>query len=223
MKIGIIAGSFKPYHAGHHAMVEKAAKENDKVELYVSLSSRGVRKIKDPSDERTLKKGARQIEVPKSGELAIFGSDMQKVWNDHLGKILPSNVTLHLLGTGSTPIRKAYELLQNASDQNSEDHFTIYSDPVDIENNYSEKQLLRYLDQDFVLEKLDKVALDRNETVPVSGTDMRRHIQDRNDEAFKDMLPYQLSDASKQEIYDILSGKTLQESLLRAFIRTAID
>ena len=161
MKIGIVAGSFKPYHAGHHAMVEKAAKENDKVELYVSLSSRGVRKIKDPSDERTLKKGARQIEVPKIGELAIFGSDMKKVWNDHLGKILPSNVTLHLLDTGSAPIRKAYELLQNASDQNSEDHFTIYSDPVDIERNYSEKQLLKYLDQDFVLEKLDKVALDR--------------------------------------------------------------
>ena len=52
---------------------------------------------------------------------------------------------------------------------------------------------------------------------------MRRHLQDKNDEAFKDMLPYQLSDASKEEIYDILSGKVMQESLLRAFIRTAID
>ena len=44
MRVGIVAGSFKPYHAGHHAMVEKAAKENDKVELFVSLSSRGVKK-----------------------------------------------------------------------------------------------------------------------------------------------------------------------------------
>jgi hypothetical protein len=52
---------------------------------------------------------------------------------------------------------------------------------------------------------------------------MRRHLVDGNEEAFKDMLPFQLSDASKQAIFDILSGKALQESLLRAFIRTAID
>ena len=223
MRVGIVAGSFKPYHAGHHAMVEKAAKENDKVELFVSLSSRGVRKIKDPSDTRTLKQGARKIEVPKAGEHAIYGADMKKVWQEHLSKVLPGNVTLHLLEAGNQPIRKAYELLQNASEQNSEDHFTVYSDPVDIENNYSEAQLMKYLDQDFVLEKMDKVALDRNETVPVSGTDMRRHLADGNDEAFKDMLPFQLSDASKQAIFDVLSGKALQESLLRAFIRTAID
>jgi len=223
MKVGIVAGSFKPYHAGHHAMVEKAAKENDKVELFVSLSSRGVRKIKDPSDTRTVKQGARKIEVPKPGVHPIYGDDMRKVWEDHLRKLLPNNVTLHLLEEGSAPIRKAYELLQNAAEQDTEDHFTIYSDPVDIENNYSEAQLLRYLDQDFVLEKLDKVALDRNETVPVSGTDMRRHLVDGNEEAFKDMLPFQLSDASKQAIFDILSGRALQESLLRAFIRTAID
>ena len=224
MNIGIVAGSFKPYHAGHHAMVEKAAKENDKVELYVSLSSRGVRKIKDPSDERTLKQGARQIEVQKSGEHPIYGKDMGKVWDLIVDdKVLPSNVTLHLLDAGNPPIRKVYELLQNASEQNSEDLFTIYSDPDDIENNYSEAQLLKYLDQDFVLEKLNKVALDRNETVPVSGTDMRQHLADGNEEAFKDMLPYKLKDTSKQAIFDILSGKTLQESLLRAFIRTAID
>jgi len=52
---------------------------------------------------------------------------------------------------------------------------------------------------------------------------MRRHLVDGNEEAFKDMLPFQLSDTSKQEIYDILSGKVMQENLLRAFIRTAMD
>ena len=230
MNIGIVAGSFKPYHAGHHKMVEIAAENNDEVELFVSLSSRGVTKKKDPSDERTLKQGARQIEEPKPGDHPIYGKDMRKVWEDHLRKILPPNVTLHLLAEGNTPIRKVYELLQNASDQNTEDHFTIYSDPVDI-NNYSEAKLMKYLKprdgeenvQDFVLEKVGRVALDRNETVPVSGTDMRQHLADGNEEAFKDMLPYKLKDTSKQAIFDMLSGKTLQESLLRAFIRTAID
>ena len=200
MNIGIVAGSFKPFHAGHHKMVEIAAKNNDRVDLYVSLSDR-----------------------KRKGERPMLGSDMRQVWEEHLSGILPDNVNLYLLAAGTPPIRKVYELLQDANERETEDHFTIYSDPVDIERNYSEKQLLKYLDQDFVLEKLNKVALDRNETVPVSGTDMRQHLADGNEEAFKDMLPYKLKDTSKQAIFDMLSGKVMQESLLRAFIRTAMD
>ena len=104
-----------------------------------------------------------------------------------------------------------------------DDLFTIYSDPVDMSRNYREASLIKSVGEDFLKNQIEKRPLDRNETVPVSGTDMRRHLADKNDEAFKDMLPYQLSDASKQEVFDILSGKALQESLLRAFIRTAID
>ena len=200
MRVGIVAGSFKPYHAGHHKMVEIAAENNDQVYLFVSTTDR-----------------------LRKGEHPLYGKDMRKVWDDHLSTILPNNVQLYLLGPGQAPIRSVYELLEDASKKESDDHFTIYSDPVDMGRNYRETALVKSVGQDFAYEQIDKVALDRNETVPVSGTDMRRHLADRNDEAFKDMLPFQLSDASKQEIFDILSGKALQESLLRAFIRTAID
>ena len=200
MRLGIVAGSFKPYHAGHHKMVEIAAENNDQVYLFVSTTDR-----------------------LRKGEHPLYGKDMRKVWNDHLNGILPNNVHLYLLGPGQAPIRSVYELLEDASKKGMDDHFTIYSDPVDMGRNYRESALIKAVGQDFAYEQIDKVALDREETVPVSGTDMRRHLADGNDEAFKDMLPYQLSDASKQEVFDILSGKALQESLLRAFIRTAID
>ena len=200
MRLGIVAGSFKPYHAGHHKMVEIAAENNDQVYLFVSTTDR-----------------------MRKGEHPLYGKDMRKVWNDHLSGILPSNVHLYLLGPGQAPIRSVYELLEDASKKGMDDNFTIYSDPVDMSRNYREASLTKSVGEDFLKNQIEKRPLDRNETVPVSGTDMRRHLADKNDEAFKDMLPYQLSDASKQEVFDILSGKALQESLLRAFIRTAID
>ena len=40
MRIGLVPMAAKPYHAGHHALVTAAAKENDKVLLYISLSDR---------------------------------------------------------------------------------------------------------------------------------------------------------------------------------------
>ncbi len=200
MKVGIVAGSFKPYHAGHHKMVEIAAENNDQVYLFVSTTDR-----------------------LRKGEHPLYGKDMRKVWNDHLNGILPNNVHLYLLGPGQAPIRSVYELLEDASKKGMDDNFTIYSDPVDMSRNYREASLTKSVGEDFLKNQIEKRPLDRNETVPVSGTDMRRHLADKNDEAFKDMLPYQLSDASKQAIFDILSGKALQESLLRAFIRTAID
>ena len=78
MKIGLVPMAAKPYHAGHHMLVEFAAISeiveeleelelpiNDAVAVFVSFTGRGVRKIKDPSDSRTLKQGARKIEMPK--------------------------------------------------------------------------------------------------------------------------------------------------------------
>ena len=94
MNIGIVAGSVKPFHAGHHKMVEIAAENNDRVDLYVSTSDR-LRKNEHP----------------------LYGKDMRKVWEEHLSGILPDNVNLYLLGAGTPPIRKVYELLQDANEK----------------------------------------------------------------------------------------------------------
>ena len=40
MKIGLVPVSAKPYHAGHHYLIETAASKNDKVIVYASTSDR---------------------------------------------------------------------------------------------------------------------------------------------------------------------------------------
>ena len=41
MIIGLVPGAMKPYHAGHHYLVEKALKECDKVFIITTTKSRG--------------------------------------------------------------------------------------------------------------------------------------------------------------------------------------
>jgi cytidyltransferase-like protein len=63
-RIGLFPGSFKPYHAGHDAVVRQAAKENDEVIVFVSLKTRDF----------------------------ISGDGMQRVWEELIEPKLPSNV-----------------------------------------------------------------------------------------------------------------------------------
>ena len=109
MNVGLVPMAAKPYHKGHHALVEKAAADNDKVLLFVSASDR-IRK----------------------GELPISGSDMMKIWKEQIEPILPSNV---IPVYGGSPVRKVYEELERADTELSEDIFTVYSDPVDTARN----------------------------------------------------------------------------------------
>lgn len=63
-KIGIVPMSAKPLHAGHYGLILLAAKENDVVHLYVSLSDR---------DE-------------------VSGKAMEKIWKEIIEPTLPENV-----------------------------------------------------------------------------------------------------------------------------------
>ena len=102
----------KPYHAGHHALVEAAAAENDKVIVYVSTSDR-----------------------KRKGEFPIMGQDMVRVWKEEIESVLPGNVEAQY---GGSPVRKVYEELERADASNSQDTYRVYSDPVDTSRNYPE-------------------------------------------------------------------------------------
>ena len=106
MKIGLVPVSAKPYHAGHHALVEMAASENDLVKLFVSTSDR-----------------------QRKGEFPILGDDMVRVWKEELEGIMPGNVEIEY---GGSPVRKVYDALGEADkDPANEDTIVVYSDPVD--------------------------------------------------------------------------------------------
>lgn len=243
MKIGLVPMSAKPYHAGHHMLVELAALSevtdeiknlqlpvNDKVVVFVSFSSRGVRKIKDPTDSRTIKQGARKIEVPKPGQTPVFGTDMKYIWNNLLkpNLQLPSKVKIITPDEGAdpAPVRSIHEVclaLKNAYDAGEETFIVpysnvtanvkqtvinIYSDSQDIVTNYSDalmtKQYGELWNNREGMPAIRGVGVPRTATVQISGTKMRQHLCDGDINSFVELLP-PLPGAVKQEIAEILS------------------
>lgn len=144
MKIGLVPMSAKPYHAGHHMLVQFAAglrvteaaqelalPENDIVGVFISYSGRGTKSVKDPSDSRALSKGGRKIEVPAAGETPVFGADMKYIWTNLLkpNLNLPSEVKLLTPDDGVSPapvqnIHRLCEAFKAAYDK-GEETFTV--------------------------------------------------------------------------------------------------
>lgn len=199
--IGLIAGSYKPYHAGHDGLVRWAARENDEVHLFVSLSDR-----------------------KRPGEVPILGSDMEKVWKNYIEPTLPKNVTVHY---GGSPVRSLYDMLSAANESDSEDTFTIYSDPTDIAQNYPETNLLKYVGNLYNDGKIILKPIERTSTVNVSGTKMRQYIETGDRSSFISMLP---KTVDGNGIWNILCAtasvtskkvarkKKKNESLVREFV-----
>ena len=158
MRIGLVPISAKPYHSGHHALVTRAAAENDKVILFVSLSSR-----------------------KRKGEFPILGSDMHDIWTQFLEPAMPSNVTI---AYGGSPVRNVYEELVKANDLMSDDVYTVYSDPEDTAQNYPEASLKKYCNdlrtsgQCVLAAEENPEAFTRGVGTPdISGTKVRKMLE----------------------------------------------
>ena len=200
MKIGLVPMAAKPYHAGHHWLVEKAAGENDVVIVYVSISDR-----------------------VRRGEHPIYGKDMQRVWKEELEPIMPSNVEIRY---GGSPVQKVYQEIGDAGDAGSMDTYFVYSDAADTVQNYPEKNRIKYMEPlygqgqvKFPAEE-NPAQFTRGDGSPdVSGTAMRQAIQTCDIEAFQQGLP---AGVDAQAVYGILCGNT-QEAVLRLYVRELIS
>ena len=245
MKIGLVPMSAKPYHAGHHMLVEFAAISeitdelrelqlpvNDQVLVFVSFSSRGVRKIKDPADSRTLKQGARKIEVPKKGDTPIFGTDMKHIWNNLLkpNLNLPSKVKIISPDDGAdpAPVRSIHEVcgaLKDAYDAGEETWsipyggtasvndtiINIYSDNEDIVTNYSDALMGQYYGELWNNDEgptIQGVGVPRSATVEISGTQMRNYLCSGDLDSFEKLLP-PLPQDIKSQISTMLSDSAV--------------
>jgi cytidyltransferase-like protein len=175
MKIGLVPISAKPYHAGHHYLVEKASSQNEKVIVYVSTSDR----IKD-------------------GEFPIRGSVMKKIWAEHLLKIMPENVEIDF---GGSPVRKVYEFVGSAcEDLNLTDEITIYSDNEDTQSNYPIDQREKYMNPLYTANKVLFAAevlpesFTRGGDAPnIRATMLRQCLMERNFVDFASRLPRQVN------------------------------
>ena len=205
MKIGLVPMSAKPYHSGHHYLVETASSENDKVLLFVSISDRS-----------------------KKGQIPIYGEDMQQIWREDLESVMPNNVEIFY---GGSPVRKVLETLINAEAQLNlvgtvEHVYTVYSDAEDTQQNYLIKKTPRgggpatsTVDRYFPNLYLQGYISFAGENNPdmftrgggapnVSGTAMRSMLGNEQDKGtFMANLPDSLSQDAKERIYARLRNK----------------
>ena len=185
MKIGLVPMAAKPYHSGHHALVEKAARENDQVKLFISTTDRS-----------------------RPNEITIKGSDMLRVWKDHIEPILPGNVIPVYV---RVPVREVYEDLRAAeSQQDPNNSYMVYSDPEDTAANYPENYRQKYFPElyssgraQFAAE-CDGPGCTRGVGMPdISGTTMREYLEAGNFSEFAANMPPGID---AQAVYDILRG-----------------
>ena len=196
MKIGLVPVSAKPYHAGHHALVELAAAQNDKVLIFVSTSSRN-----------------------RKGEFPISGEDMQKIWTEHLESIMPSNSQVTY---GGSPVRKVYEEIGKACEEGSEDVYTVYSDPEDTATNYPQSYRDKYMQPlcgvgqvVFASESKPESVTRGVGTPDISGTRVRTYLQTGDFSSFAQAMP---SGVNAKDIFDTLSNKNKNESILKNYV-----
>jgi hypothetical protein len=207
MKIGLIPMAAKPYHAGHHALVEAAAGENEEVLLYISLSDR-----------------------KRKGEVPIAGADMQTIWKEEIENILPGNVVPVY---GGSPVRNVYTVLQDAEEKlvetgEFEHTYVIYSDPSDTSQNFPDANRMKYfptLWQDgyvkFAAEENSDAFTRGVGTPDVSGTALRQSLESCDLATFESGMP---SGVDAEKIFNMLcpSKRRNNENMLRTYIKTII-
>tara|TARA_R100000655_G_C2977654_1_gene191329 strand:- start:551 stop:1162 length:612 start_codon:yes stop_codon:yes gene_type:complete len=194
-RIGLVPVSGKPYHAGHHELVNIASSENDEVILFVSTSDR-----------------------KRQGEFPIFGEDMKRVWREELEGIMPTNVRIEY---GGSPVRKVYQVVEEACDSDDDKIYTVYSDPEDTAQNYPQESRDRYMQPGCDLGRVIFAAEEnpgrftRGEGTPdVSGGKLRHYLQSNNFERFASYMP---PGVDAQNVFDILRSR-VNENLVKDFI-----
>ena len=160
MNVGLFPISAKPYHVGHHSVMEIASKENDQVVLFVSLSDR-----------------------KRKGEFPVSGESMRIIWDKHISPVLPENVRVRYV---VNPVRSIYEMLESASASELDTVFTVYSDNVDINRNFPDISRNKYFPRLHENNLVRFKGVERGKDSPdVSGTKMRAALQCGDKLAFK--------------------------------------
>lgn len=176
MRIGLVPGGFKPYHAGHDALIRAASAENDRVIVFYSTADRS-----------------------RKGELPISGKNAARVLHEIVSATLPSNVTLREV---KAPVGAVFEALISAEDLHArrcaDDTYTIYAGSDD-EKNFAniEKYAPRIVKEGHVR----LFSLERGSDTPgISGTLMRKSLREGNVHLFSEGLPVTLKPKAKEII-----------------------
>ena len=183
MIIGIVPGAMKPYHAGHHYLVETALNECDIVTI---LTTRKARK-------------------------GISGDSMYEIWQDyiipHLTSMYPSKVRVNFV---VSPIRTVYEdfIERLERDGNDGNTYRIYGGTEDSGRFLSNTMKAKYpVAAKYILnvaeEKGENFQRGNGKSPQAKGEWIREAIRTNNKSQFKLMMPGFLKNVSS-EIMGIL-------------------
>jgi citrate lyase synthetase len=114
----------------------------------------------------------------------VSGEAMGQIWKTMIEPTLPTNVKV---AYGGSPVGNVYKVLGDADKEQSEDVFSVYSDPTDIQENY--KTLDKYAGNLMAKGQVKLRPVERTSTVDVSGTKMRQLLAQGDKKAFISMLP----------------------------------
>lgn len=159
-KVGILCGSYKPFHLGHWNLMKKASEENNKVILLVSLKDRD----------------------------NILGSDMALIWKNYILPHLPNNVNPVFID--GSPLTRLFKILRlREADTSSNYQFFIYSTPEDINLKFNNDLLTQICPKLLGTEILNLVPVKRSDTCDISGSQMREFISNCDYKAFSKNMP----------------------------------
>jgi len=232
MKIGIVPMSAKPFHKGHNSLIKFAAgqelleplvklgfaeQENNEVNVYVSYSSRGVKK-------RT-RKGVK-YEEPIEGEAPVFGKDMEYIWDNILtsDNLQYTNTNVNIITPNmsgiNSPVTAGFKVADAFRDAHNEGK-ELWVDPISNKAYETEStQLTFYCGEDDLKRYNDSLmtkmygdmfsqgmikVIGIPRVVAISGTQMREYLCSGDTENLKSMLPSTLSEENKTQIADILT------------------
>lgn len=180
--IGLIAGGFKPFTAGHYNLVQKASSECDEVKLFVSVGDR-----------------------KREGELPLTWAQMQPIWNDYLEPAITELGNVDVV-YAKQPIRSIYELLIDANaDEGNMNTYVVYSDPEDMQKSYNDAMQMKYWPRLVENEQVILHIVDRGETGGISGTVMRKALAQGKMKSFISGLPEPVR-IYGQDIYERLKS-----------------
>jgi len=164
--VGLIPVACRPYHAGHDALIRLACEECEQVVVFASTSDR-----------------------VRRGEFPVRANVMRKLW-DSIVETLPSSVVVAFV---PNPVKAIYEYLgaRNSDSQplQKDEKLVIYSDPEDMELNFSEVSLTKYGGALANAKRLARRFVPRDTTVNVSGTQMRAWMMHGDKAKFIAHLP----------------------------------
>jgi hypothetical protein len=124
--------------------------------------------------------------VSTSDRDEVSGQAMAKIWKDQIEHTLPGNVKVEY---GGSPVLKAFQDIGKASEANSPDAYSIYSDPEDAAINFSDDKLQKYAANLHAAGRVKTRPVERTSTVDVSGTKMRGFLANGDKKSFLKFLP----------------------------------